>query len=150
MTRNRTTGALLLLLGALTIGTGLYFVLLRPPMLPEDIAFAGGRSPIGPQMEAWLRIVFRTWGGFVVGFGLTLSGLGGGILTGRSSWLGAGAAIGTTWAFVQFVASNVTLHSEFLWFVASLGLLGLFTSIRLASWSRERPNTRSDPPQTSP
>jgi hypothetical protein len=44
MTRNRLAGTLLLGLGVMTFGMGIYFLLLRPPMLPEDIQFTGGAT----------------------------------------------------------------------------------------------------------
>jgi len=120
MTRNRASGLLLTLLGALTIGTGLYFVLLRPAMLPEDLRFVGASGPIDSAMSEWLRLVFRTWGGFLVGFGLVLGAVGAFALTARSQWLRWGVAAGIALAFAQFLASNVELKSDFLWYVASV------------------------------
>ena len=137
MSSRRTTGMLTLVLGALTLCTGLYFVLLRPAMLPEDVRFVGtSATAISPGMERWLRIVFRTWSAFVAGFGLTLGGFGGTLYTGRRTWLRAGVAVGTTLAFAQFVASNFMLRSDFLWFVASLGLLALVVSGRVVAESQ--------------
>jgi hypothetical protein len=39
--RQRAIAVLLGLLGALTVATGLYLVVVRPPMLPEDLRFIG-------------------------------------------------------------------------------------------------------------
>lgn len=148
MRKSRSTGVMVLLLATLTLGIGFYFLFLRPVMLPEDIRFAGGvAGAIGPEMKRWLRIVFRTWGAFIVGFGVMLAGLGGTALSGRLSWLIWGAALGATVAFVQFVVSNVVLHSDFLWFVASMGLLAIGTSVKLVLWSRDHSPAHS--PSTS-
>ena len=120
MNGNRRSGLLLTLLGALTIGTGLYFVLLRPAMLPEDLRFVGANGPIDAAMAEWLRVVFRTWGGFLVGFGLVLGAVGAFALTARWQWMRWGIAAGIALAFGQFLASNVELKSDFLWYVASV------------------------------
>jgi len=129
MTRERTAGILLATLGVLTVGTGLYFLLGRPAMLPEDVRFAGvAAPPAGSDMERWLRIVFRTMGAFVTAFGLVLGGLGTTIVTGRDSWLKLSLAAGVTLAFTQFIASNVMLRSDFLWPLALLYVLALITS----------------------
>lgn len=132
MPKDRVDGALLVTLGLLTVGTGIYFMVLRPPMLPEDVRFTGAGAPIsGAAMETWLRIVFRTWGGFTTGFGMVLGGIGGSFLTGRSVWLRVGLAIGVTLAFSQFFVSNLRLRSDFLWYVGVVFSLAIVTSARL-------------------
>lgn len=128
MARNRTSGVLLGSLGVLTVSTGLYFVLLRPAMLPEDLRFVGATGPIDAAMGQWLRIVFRTWGGFLVGFGLMLGAAGAFALTGRAQWLRWGVAAGITLSFAQFLASNLELQSDFLWYVTSVTLVAFVTA----------------------
>ena len=39
--RDKVAGGLLLALGVLTLGTAIYFLAIRPPMLPEDTHFTG-------------------------------------------------------------------------------------------------------------
>lgn len=81
----------LLALGLLTSSTGVYFMLLRPPLLPEDSRFIGlGTEEVPEALARWLSIVFRTWGGFMVGFGLSLLGLAGYFQTRRDAWLRGG------------------------------------------------------------
>jgi hypothetical protein len=50
------------------IGTGLYFMLLRPPLLPEDIHYMGlsaaQMDAVRPQHESWLAHVFQVMGGY--------------------------------------------------------------------------------------
>ncbi len=111
----------LVVLGLLTSGTGLYFMVLRPALLPEDMRFmglAGGTVP--DAMLPWLSVVFRTWGGFMVGFGLSLLGLAGYFSARRDVWLRLGAGLGILFAFGSFLASNIQLHSDFLWFIGLL------------------------------
>lgn len=133
------TGILLTTLGILTIGTGLYFLLGRPAMLPEDVGFSGVAAPLhGSDLEQWLRIVFRALGAFITAFGFVLGGLGASVLSGRDAWLRLSVVAGTTLAFTQFIAGNVTLHSAFLWPVALLYALALVTSACVAFALRER------------
>jgi hypothetical protein len=55
------------------IGTGLYFLLLRPPLLPEDVRYMGLSDAellaVRPRLEAWLTQVFRVMGGYILASG---------------------------------------------------------------------------------
>ena len=63
MRSDRLGAALLMSLGILTVGIGVYFTFFRPAMLPEDIRFTGVQPQfLSPQMTEWLRVVFQTWG----------------------------------------------------------------------------------------
>ena len=111
----------LLVLGVLTIGTGVYFMAARPPLLPEDLRFTGLIRSEVPEAELqWLSIVFRTWGGFTVGLGLCLLGLAGYVFTRRELWPRLGTAAGVLVAFGSFLASNIQLRSDHLAFIAVL------------------------------
>ena len=122
--QERSTGVLLLILGLLTLGTGVYFMVFRPPMLPEDVRFSGvDPKTLPPGLREWLGIVFRTLGGFVAGLGILLSGLGASAYTGSAEWQRWGLAMALLVAFGRFLASNVVLRSDFLWFVALLCVL---------------------------
>ncbi|MEO8903821.1 MAG: hypothetical protein ABI627_20055 [Polyangiaceae bacterium] len=94
---------------------------MRPPMLPEDVRFTGV-SPIllGPTFATWLSIVFRTWGGFLVGFGVLLGGVGAFLWSADTRRLRAGVAGGTVFAFGSFLVSNIQLRSDFLWYIGLL------------------------------
>ena len=125
MKRERIGAVLLLALGILTLGLGAYFSFLRPALLPEDLRFSGvdpGR--LDPRMVAWLRIVFRTWGGFMAGFGILLGAVGGNLLSARPGVLRWGAAAAVLVAFGRFLASNLQLRSDYLLFIAGLFAVG--------------------------
>ena len=60
--------------GVWLVGLGLYFIFLRPPLLPEDLRFMGTtleqiRLSV-PGLEAWLQKVFTVMGGFMAGAGV--------------------------------------------------------------------------------
>jgi hypothetical protein len=129
MKRERIGGIALLCLGILTLGTGTYFLFFRPALLPEDIRFTGvDPRLIDPRMAAWLRIVFRTWGGFLTGFGILLTAVAGNLLSARQGVLRWGAAAAVLVAFGQFFVSNFQLRSDHLPFIA-----GLFTIAAVAA-----------------
>ena len=67
------SGKVFLVCGLWLIALGLYFLFLRPALLPEDPAFMGSsleaiRSAI-PGLERWLGHVFNVMGGFMISAG---------------------------------------------------------------------------------
>ena len=75
-TKPYTSSILLALNGIILIGLGLYFVFLRPPLLPEDPRFMGTTlaeiQTSLPGLLVWLRHVFWVMGGFMFATGLLL------------------------------------------------------------------------------
>ncbi len=63
----------LALCGGILIAIGLYFMLLRPPLLPEDLRLLGvTQSEINanlPGLAAWLQRVFWVLGGYIFATG---------------------------------------------------------------------------------
>jgi len=64
----------LIIAGVALIGVGLYFILLRPPLLPEDVRYmalpAAQFDIVRPRLEAWLTHVFRVMGGYILATGV--------------------------------------------------------------------------------
>ena len=60
--------------GILLLGLGLYFVFLRPPLLPEDPRYMGSSlseiQAVLPGLSFWLRRVFWVMGGYMFTTGL--------------------------------------------------------------------------------
>jgi len=134
--RDRLGAALLMSLGVLTTSTGVYFLFFRPAMLPEDIRFTGVQPQfLQPQMIEWLRIVFHSWGGFMVGFGVLIMAVAIYLFTGRPSFLRAGVVASILVAFSRFLASNVALHSDYLWFVGVLFGVAILTALRTSIYA---------------
>ncbi len=70
-----TTSAILLALsGVSLILVGAYFLLLRPPLLPEDIRYMRVSdiqlAILLPVLEPWLSQVFRVIGGYILATGV--------------------------------------------------------------------------------
>lgn len=130
--RDALSGNLLLALGLLTMGTAVFFLVLRPALLPDDIRHTGiDPATLPPAFLAWLGTVFRTWGGFIAGFGVLLLGIGGFLLSRRARCLYWATAIGAVVAFGRFLLSNILLGSDFLWFISALFALAAATAISL-------------------
>ncbi len=105
--------------GAWLVGLGLYFIVLRPPLLPEDPRFMGTtleqiRIAV-PGLEGWLRKVFTVMGGFMAGAGVLTVFVATVAMPRRLA--GAPWALGISGALtvVLMSAINFALHSDFRW-----------------------------------
>ena len=108
---------------------GLYFIFIRPPLLPEDTRFIGSslaqvRAAL-PGLEAWLQRVFTVMGGFMAGAG---------VLTVFVARVAMPSRLhGTAWALglsgvlsvALMSATNFSLHSDFRWLLLAPALLWL-------------------------
>ena len=60
--------------GFILISMGLYFVFLRPPLLPEDLRYIGASlaqvQNTLPDLQIWLSRVFGVLGGYMIATGL--------------------------------------------------------------------------------
>lgn len=60
--------------GILLLGTGIYFIFLRPALLPEDLRFMKSTLPeiqeTIPGLALWLKNVFWVMGGYILTTGL--------------------------------------------------------------------------------
>ena len=105
--------------GVWLVALGLYFIVLRPPLLPEDTRFIGSSleqvQAALPGLEGWLQRVFTVMGGFIAGTG---------VLTVFMAWVAmpsglkcASWAIALTGALTVALMSaiNFDLHSDFRW-----------------------------------
>jgi hypothetical protein len=73
MTFKPYSAHVLTLCGVILTGMGLYFALVRPPLLPEDIRYIGLSSEqmqAAPDLLNWLDRVFWVMGGYVFTTGL--------------------------------------------------------------------------------
>ena len=122
--------------GLWLVALGLYFIFLRPPLLPEDTRFmdsslAEVRSAL-PGLERWLQRVFTVMGGFIAGTGVLT------VFVARvampSGLKGASWAIALTGVLTVALMSaiNFDLHSDFRWLLlvpALVWLVGLIAHV---------------------
>jgi hypothetical protein len=123
--------------GILLVGTGLYFIVLRPPLLPEDTRFMGVTAaqldPIKPQLEAWLTYVFRVLGGYILATGVLMVTLAATSFRQHSQTAAVGALIGGATSIGWMAVVNFMIGSDFKWVLLAMALvwasgLGLFGS----------------------
>ena len=113
----RVSTWILLACGIWLVGLGMYFIVLRPPLLPEDPRFMGTtleeiRTAL-PGLESWLRRVFAVMGGFMAGTGVLTAFLAAVAMPRRFN--GTSWAIGISGALTVGLMSaiNLSLSSDF-------------------------------------
>ena len=104
--------------GIWLIALGLYFAVLRPPLLAEDPRFMGTtlaqiRADV-PGLENWLKRVFTVMGGFMAGAGVLTVFLA---TTMRLRLRGTPSAMALSGALTVGLmgVTNFALHSDFRW-----------------------------------
>ena len=110
---------LLMACGVWLVGLGLYFIFVRPPLLPEDARFMGVtpgqlRSAV-PGLEQWLSKVFTVMGGFMAGAGVLTAFVALTSVPSRLAGTGWVMAIAGTLTVALMSLTNFGLHSDFRW-----------------------------------
>ncbi len=118
--------------GVWLAGLGLYFILLRPPLLPEDLRFLGATlaqiQTDVPGLEGWLNRVFTVMGGFMAGAGVLTAFVANIAMPARSKGTGWVIALSGGLTVVLMSATNFALGSDFRWSLlvpASVWLAGV-------------------------
>lgn len=121
--------------GILLVGTGLYFIVLRPPLLPEDMRYMGvvgaQLDMIKPRLAAWLTYVFWVLGGYVLATGVLTITLAATSFRQHSFTAALGAMIGGAASIGWMAFVNFIIGSDFKWVLLVIALvwacsLGLF------------------------
>lgn len=98
---------------------GLYFMLVRPALLPEDVRFIGQSlaqiQAAIPELERWLKLVFIVLGGFAAGAGALSMYLAAVVLAHRPSGASWAIAVVGVSTVGLMSAVNFELHSDFRW-----------------------------------
>ena len=105
--------------GAWLIALGLYFLFLRPALLPEDPAFMGSsleaiRAAM-PGLERWLGHVFNVMGGFMIAVGTVTMFLAWRVLSRREPGTFATLLVAGAASVALMSVTNFLLHSDFRW-----------------------------------
>ena len=138
--------------GILLIGVGIYFLVLRPPLLPEDVRYMGltptELQSIGPRLTAWLTQVFRVMGGYVAATGVLALTLATTSFREHRGIAGLGAGIAGGLSIGLMAAVNFMIHSDFKWVLLGMALVwaaSIATFVREAAHSSAHggePDTR--------
>ena len=129
--------------GVLLILVGVYFVFLRPPLLPEDIRYmAISATELGnfrPHLELWLTQVFRVMGGYVSATGALMVTLAVTAFRTRQKGAALGVVTGGIASIGLMAAVNFVINSDFRW--ALLGIALLWACSILLFWFETKAST---------
>jgi hypothetical protein len=118
---------LLAVSGILLAGIGIYFLFLRPPLLPEDIRYMGltpaELQSVGPRLTAWLNQVFRVMGGYVAATGMLALTLALTTFCDHRTLAAVGAGIAGGLSIGLMAAVNFIIHSDFRWVLFGMALV---------------------------
>jgi hypothetical protein len=126
--------------GIWLMGLGLYFMFLRPPLLPEDLRYMGTSSgeihSAIPGLERWVHRVFTVMGGFMTGAGVLTILVVMNTSAVREKWNRIVLALAGLFTVGTMSLTNFQLNSDFKWLLlipSLLWVLGLVfpTIIRL-------------------
>lgn len=144
----RPSSVLLAFAGFIVAGIGVYFVALRPTLLPEDTRFmqlsAAELSSIGPRLGSWLANVFRVLGGYALGTGILAIALAATSFRARQPLAVVGAALGGVVSIGLMAAVNFAINSDFKWLLLGATLVWALSLIAFrieAKASRSLPST---------
>ena len=137
VTPTQPSGKVFISCGAWLIALGLYFLFLRPALLPEDPQYIGSsleaiRAAM-PGLERWLGHVFNVMGGFMVATGAMTVLVAFRFLARRERGTFAALTAAGTASVALMSVTNFLLHSDFRWLLllpALLWLVGLLCYLR--------------------
>ena len=121
--------------GVALAGAGFYFMLLRSPLLSEDLRYMGVPAAqfdvVKPRLEAWLTHVFLVMGGYVLATGVLTITLAATSFREHHWGAALGVLIGGAASIGLMAAVNFMIDSDFKWVLFSMALawafsLGLF------------------------
>ena len=106
---------------------GLYFIFLRPSLLPEDVRYmrlsTAELENIGPRLAMWLTHVFRVLGGYALATGILLFALAVTAFRTRHPVAVAGALLGGASSIGLMSVVNFMIGSDCRWALFACALL---------------------------
>ena len=113
-----TASAILLAIaGAGLALVGIYFLLVRPPLLPEDVRYIGlsatELASVRPALELWLSQVFRVMGGYILATGVLTVALAATAYCAHSRMAFFGAVVGGASSIGLMAVVNFAIASDF-------------------------------------
>ena len=117
--KRQVSGWMLTACGGWLIAVGVYFIFVRPALLPEDVRFMGAaltqiRVAV-PGLEGWLRHVFTVMGGFMASAGVLAVFVGSVVMPTRPTGATWVIALSGVLGVALMSATNIALHSDFMW-----------------------------------
>lgn len=125
--RRNVSNAIFVTCGIWLIGLGVYFALLRPSLLPEDLRYIGG-SPAQiqsalPGLDRWLSHVFIVMGGFMTASGLLTTVVASTAASARPQGTGIVLLLAGLATVVTMSLTNFAIDSNFKWLLLGPAVL---------------------------
>lgn len=112
------------LFGLILIGIGIYFIFLRPSLLPEDIQFMqlnGTQTEIFRSFaHPWLENVFLVLGGYIMSSGILFLFLAAKPFREFEPWAWCASCLAGLTSIGIMTAVNFKLNSDFKWWLFTL------------------------------
>lgn len=123
------SGKVFAVCGLWLVALGVYFLLLRPALLPEDPRFMGAsletlRAAV-PGLERWLNLVFNVMGGFMIAAGSLTTLVACRYVAIRARGTLTAMVVAGAASVGLMSATNFMLHSDFRWLLLVPALLWL-------------------------
>ena len=113
--------------GATLVIAGLYFILVRPPLLPEDVRYmalpTAQLDAVKLPLESWLAHVFQVMGGYVLATGVLTIALAATSFRAHHWGAAVGALIGGAASIGLMAVVNFVINSDFKWVLLGMALL---------------------------
>ena len=123
MTLRPYSATALAISGAIAMALGLYFVFLRPPVLPEDLRFVGTSmtqlQASMPGLLPWLRRVFWVLGGYMFATGLLTTYAAVTVFRARARGAAGVVALAGLASVGWMAVVNFIIGSDFKWLLLS-------------------------------
>ena len=108
---------------------GLYFIFIRPALLPEDLRFMNAslaqvRAGL-PGLEGWLHKVFTVMGGFIAGTGVLTVFVAATAMPSRLRGASSALAVTGLLTVALMSATNFALQSEYRWLLQAPAVVWL-------------------------
>ena len=125
--RRRMSTPIFAACGVWQVGLGLYFVLLRPALLPEDARYIGASvvriNEVLPGIASWLRHVFTVMGGFMLASGVLTLVVALTLVAERRKGTGVVLLIAGLASVTTMSWTNFAIGSSFKWLLVAPPLL---------------------------
>ena len=119
LTRPRTSAIIFFTCGLWLLVLGLYFALLRPALLPEDLRYIGGSAGLErvslPGLERWLHRVFVAMGGCIAACGVLTTFLAVSAVAERRARTGVVLCLVGLTTVATMSWTNFVIESDFKW-----------------------------------
>lgn len=134
----RVSRGMLIACGVWLVAPGFYFIILRPPLLPEDSRFMGTTLEqlrlAAPGLENWLQKVFIVRGGFMSGAGVLTVLVATVVMPGNFNGTAWALALSGALTVVLMSAIIFALRSDFRWLLVVPALAWISGLVLFAEW----------------